>query len=620
MSITQSSLELLNNLNISNELRCRINLLNGNQTLKAKDSSKTFVLYLPTVNLRFDHNPAFALACHLSNLYNVPCIVLATVLDDQLLPIHMKQWNLNETTNRKMKPIVMTSRRLAFLLEALSEAGTHWSNHGAGVVIRVHGPQCRSPDHLTLSSRAMAVVTDEPFVHPFLNYVLQVERTCRQAGIACFRVDGSTTVPPVSVLKRCINPINDSNILYKGVPSKAWMWQKQTETKRMSHILAAMGGDFDAPTLSIQVEDDFFFLDESKTEENSPIGTISSTLFPLPWRDVNVSAPGSRPWSILEFRQIFEQGIKEWSLNWNGADTSVKPCVQTVGTCKAGWKRWDNFVRDRKGLVHYGRLRGDPKLPHASSRMSCYLNYGIVSIFRIVHEVKLAQTAKVAGADKFEEEIVKWREMSYAHAFSRTDYNDISAIPTWAVQWIEAKEKQIDARMDITNLDDGESPNEKWNAMQKYLIRTGELHNNVRMTWGKTLVEWLSSQPLEASVVIQALNYLNDRYALDGLSPPSYAGINWCLGWCDKQDINGGITTKSASRYSKLTVSEFEDAEQALLHTPKNMSGGRQSSILGSLQTCESSTITTKRKEERIPNENAKKSKHTKTLHDFFHV
>ena len=29
-----------------------------------------------------------------------------------------------------------------------------------------------------------------------------------------------------------------------------------------------------------------------------------------------------------------------------------------------------------------------------------------------MHEVKLAQAAKVSGASKFEEEIVKWREVS----------------------------------------------------------------------------------------------------------------------------------------------------------------------------------------------------------------
>lgn len=617
MSNLQSPKQLLNHLNLPHALRSRINESNGNHSLN--DSNKTFVLYLPTVNLRYDQNPAFAVACHLSNLYNVPCVVLATVLDDQLLPSHMKEWNVKES-KQTMKPIVMTSRRLAFLLEALSEAGTHWSNHGAGVAIRVHGPQCRSPDHLSLSSRAMAVVTDEPFVHPFLNYVLQVERTCKQAGIPCFRVDGSTTVPPVSVLKRCSEHNNKSNIKYTGVPSKAWMWQKQTEMKRMPQIQAAMSGEFDAPTLSVRMNDDFFFLDPAENDPNSSMQTICSTLFPMSWRHHGNSAPGSRPWSITELVQIFEQGIKEWSMNWHGADTSVKPCVQTVGTCKAGCKRWDNFVRDRKGLAHYGRLRGDPKLPHASSRMSCYLNYGIVSIFRIVHEVKLAQNAKVAGADKFEEEIVKWREMSYAHAFSRTDYNDISAIPKWAVQWIEAKQKVVDENLSISNLEIGESPNDKWNAMQKYLLRTGELHNNVRMTWGKTIVEWLSSQPSKASIIIQALNYLNDRYALDGLSPPSYAGINWCLGWCDKQDTNGGITTKSASRYNKLTISEFLDAEQSLLNTPKATNSSRQSSILGSLQPIESSTMKTKRKKDLDHDESFKKLKSTKTLHDFFHT
>lgn len=112
-----------------------------------------FILYLPTVNLRKEHNPSFALACHLANAHNVPLLVLAVVLDDFHLPqsSHKKQ-------DGEFKPIVFTARRIAFVLEALQEAVRMWEEHGAGVAIRVHGPQARSPHHLSLARKALAVV------------------------------------------------------------------------------------------------------------------------------------------------------------------------------------------------------------------------------------------------------------------------------------------------------------------------------------------------------------------------------------------------------------------------------------------------------------------------------
>jgi hypothetical protein len=85
------------------------------------------------------------------------------------------------------------------------------------------------------------------------------------------------------------------------------------------------------------------------------------------------------------------------------------------------------------------------------------------------------------------------------------------------------------------------------------------LHNNARMTWGKTLTHWLASSvgtvtanataDMELREMLHHLAYCNDRYALDGLSPPSYAGLLWCLGWGDKPAAGGGISTKPASRY-----------------------------------------------------------------------
>ena len=346
--------EVLSTLQISEALKSRISISFDDSKRKAssdrmRKQDEKFVLYLPTVNLRLEHNPAFALACHIANSFDVPLLILAVVLDDHSMPLPHKH----------LQPLVMTSRRLAFLLEALSEASNLWSAHGAGVAIRVHGPKCRSPDHLTLSSRAMAVVNDEPFVNPFLTYTQRVEKACALNGVPCFRVDGSTTVPPVSILKRNNHPQNGGNnqIFYTGVPSKAWIWQKQTESRRNKQIQAAMNGEFDAQ-LTRKLSSDHFFLDECRGKQNCEMSRIASSTFPLAWCDSNSEAPGSRPWTVFELQKLFKDGhLKEWASNWHGADSSVPPCSQTCGTSSKGLERWYSFVTERKGLVYYGRRR-----------------------------------------------------------------------------------------------------------------------------------------------------------------------------------------------------------------------------------------------------------------------
>ena len=100
--------------------------------------------------------------------------------------------------------------------------------------------------------------------------------------------------------------------------------------------------------------------------------------------------------------------------------------------------------------------------------------------------------------------------------------------------------------------------------MQRYLNSTGELHNNVRMTWGKTAMSWLSEVSGSADDVIQGLALLNDKYALDGFSPPSYGGILWCVGWGDKPGRDGGISMKWSSSY-KMSSVDFDLARQRLL-------------------------------------------------------
>lgn len=407
---------IIDELKISPFLKSRINQRiksTGKSGSITKPTSATFILYLPTVNLRIDQNPAFALACHIANHYEIPLVVLAVLLDDHSMPSSSDFYN-------STKEVTMTARRLALLTEALSQSCKEWSDHGAGVCIRVHKPQARTPDHLTLSTRASVVVTDEPFVHPFLSFVNKVEKVCFQRSVPCFRVDGSTTVPPCSVLSRIQQRNNkranshttksssnnmsanksanvdadanvdvDNMIYYTGVPSKAWMWQKRTESFRNNQLEAAMNGDFDAPALVSRIDNDSFFLSinddiksnsdsDSKSNIDSNIDNntnidehgdnhgggnasknnhafSSSSIFPLQWRDVNNEAPGVRPWTVSELLNL--PSIKQWAMEWPGSDSLVKPCDQTVGTSKAGMQRWNHWVSGRKGMIYYAKRR-----------------------------------------------------------------------------------------------------------------------------------------------------------------------------------------------------------------------------------------------------------------------
>ena len=525
-------------------LKERINASHGDSTTQ----TASFVLYLPTVVLRMKHNPAFAVACRLANHYQVPLIVLAVVLDDAHMPSHRE----GETP-----PIVMTSRRLAFVLEALQYVTRQWEEHGAGVAVRVHGPQARTPHHLTLARNAVAVVTDEPFVHPHLGFCQAVERATRVAGVPCYRVDGSTTVPPVSVLQPQRNE-NSTVVSYKGVPPKAWMWQKKTEAKRKGHVYGAVReGHLDAPELVVKLEPGFFVMKHGLGQ-----------YLPTDWQSIETSAPDRRPWTVEELSAI--ENIKEWALSWRGADASVPPCQQTHGSFSAGQQRWKMFHQSH--LSSYARLRNQIQKPHAVSRMSCYLNYGIVSIFQVIYD--LWQAKANVGSNKYQDEIIKWREMSYAHAFSApTGYNQEASVPQWSRSYLEGCRRSsriTDRQYTRVELQEGQTDDGTWNAMQRYLLRTGELHNNARMTWGKTVVHWQKDY-LSVGNILEELCYQNDRYALDGLAPPSYAGILWCLGWCDKPGGGGKLSEKPASRY-RVGPDGFEQAERSLLLTEKRTS------------------------------------------------
>lgn len=225
-------------------------------------------------------------------------------------------------------------------------------------------------------------------------------------------------------------------------------------------------------------------------------------------------------------------------------DHSVSPVADTQGGSSAGYRRWQTFLQ--RNIRTYAKRRNDP-LSGAASRMSAYLHYGMVSPMR------LARDAETVGAEKYLDELLIWRELAYNFCFYHNDVERVSALPHWArATLLEHAQDPRPQTYSWEELARGQTGDELWDAAQGSLLRHGELHNNLRMTWGKTLLNWTAGPQQALSMLID----LNHRYALDGRDPASYGGILWCLGLFDRpfhpeQPVLGTVRGRSTKEHRK---------------------------------------------------------------------
>lgn len=226
-------------------------------------------------------------------------------------------------------------------------------------------------------------------------------------------------------------------------------------------------------------------------------------------------------------------------------DHSIGPVSDTRGGSVAGYCRWQAFRNER--LQNYAQSRNQIEVDGVS-RMSAYLHYGMVSPFR------LAREASAERADKFLDELLIWRELAYCFCYFRKSIDSDSSLPSWARSTL--LEHQHDPRTEKSweTLARARSGARLWDAAQRSLLKHGELHNNVRMTWGKAILEWSSDH----HQALERLIDLNHRYALDGRDPASYGGILWCLGQFDRpffpeQPISGSVRTRPIQVHTQRT-------------------------------------------------------------------
>ena len=229
--------------------------------------------------------------------------------------------------------------------------------------------------------------------------------------------------------------------------------------------------------------------------------------------------------------------------------------VPLQGGLSSARARLAGFATD--GLRDYAERRRNPSDDGGSSRLSPYLHNGMISPLEVVSAVRRHATAE--QGDAFLNEMLTWRELSLNFCLRNPDHGSLTALPDWvhrSMRLHAGDEREVTYTMD--ELERAATHDPIWNAGQRELVETGQMHNVVRMLWGKSVITWTPTY----GEALAWLLHLNNKYGLDGRDPNSFAGIQWCFGKFDRpfasRPVWGTIRPMSLERaHAKYDVADY---------------------------------------------------------------
>ncbi len=184
----------------------------------------------------------------------------------------------------------------------------------------------------------------------------------------------------------------------------------------------------------------------------------------------------------------------------------------------------------RQGLDGYSSARNDPADPQCSN-LSPYLHFGQISPVEVAREARAARGGSAEDRAAFLEELVVRRELAINFVHFEPDYDRYRCLPAWARDTLD-RHRDDDREHVYTRhqLENAETHDPYWNAAMTEMVRTGYMHNYMRMYWGKKMIEW-SKTPEHA---YRTALTLNNKYFIDGRDPNSYTGVGWIFGLHDR--------------------------------------------------------------------------------------
>jgi deoxyribodipyrimidine photo-lyase len=110
-------------------------------------------------------------------------------------------------------------------------------------------------------------------------------------------------------------------------------------------------------------------------------------------------------------------------------------------------------------------------------------------------------------------------------------YDRYAALPEWARRTL--REHAGDHRLfryPLRTLESASTHDVYWNAAMKEMVKTGYMHNYMRMYWGKKIIEWSATPELAYRRTLT----LNNKYFIDGRDANSYTSVAWLFGLHDR--------------------------------------------------------------------------------------
>jgi deoxyribodipyrimidine photo-lyase len=180
----------------------------------------------------------------------------------------------------------------------------------------------------------------------------------------------------------------------------------------------------------------------------------------------------------------------------------------------------------------------------------------------------MAAKAPDEAKNAFLEELIVRRELAVNFVKFNRAYDRYECGHAWALKTLEEALRDTrpvvytEEQMELSKTHDP-----LWNAAQTQMVKTGHMHNYVRMYWAKKILEW-TKHPRDAFDIAVRLN---DRYELDGRDPNGYTGVAWAIvgkhdrPWAPARPIFGMIRYMSlASTGRKFDSKAYIAAVRAL--------------------------------------------------------
>jgi deoxyribodipyrimidine photo-lyase len=172
-------------------------------------------------------------------------------------------------------------------------------------------------------------------------------------------------------------------------------------------------------------------------------------------------------------------------------DRSVPISTYFTGGQRAARKLLDIFIRSK--LNGYADGRNEPAAGQTST-LSPYLHFGQISPIEIALRVRGAKHGTPRDRESFLEELIVRRELDFNYVHYCAKYDSFDGLPAWAKKTLAQHARDHrPVTYTLAQLEAAQTHDRCWNAAQLQMVRTGYMHNYMRMYWGKKIIEWTRS-------------------------------------------------------------------------------------------------------------------------------